>query len=420
MRLFRSISRRARPVLVWATHNLIKAYQFPRVLGEFRPKYISDETIHPATGGVYCIFLIYGAWGFQDDTKAIFAILRDAGVNIIAIVNGTIASEDLMRLKESSHRVIRRHNQGHDFGGYRAASLKLYEENPDIERLLYFNDSVYYINGDNLRNLVHRMVKADGYDFVGTVVNHMYSTHFCSFALSLSGEVFYHDKIRAFWRTYRTYDLKEHAIHAGEIGLNRVIRSIFTKMDVLFSLDKVSECLYRCSYEEVVDSMVLLPPYLLNTPMLKMLKLVNRLVRTDRFPELSQDGSLSSSDVDIPDKSAMPEHTAGSTQSSDTANLLRAKRNVAKQALITAIIREMSWHNPMHFSFGYLRKFLSIPLIKKDLYYSQTFLESQLPLLFSDLSEEEKAHVMHLLMNRGRLIPPLYFGTRLKQYLRLI
>lgn len=403
------------PFCCWVAWTLIKMWQFPQILGEIlEPKYLSDTVCSPAkNGGVFCIFTVYGRWGFSQDLADLFSIFSEESVNVIAVVNGAINDEEMSRLKSAAHRVIHRPNVGRDFGGYRSATLKLYAEEMEVERVIYMNDSNYYIHGDELRNLVRKLSECGHYDIIGATENQKIH-HIGSFAVSISKNLFHGENLKKFWRLYRPYNLRPHAIHAGEMKLSKLLKKKSDKIQIVYSLDKLSEVLFKISHQECVESVQLLPQMLKDKgfKIKKLIKASNTAKNMMRAIEKYK-------------KHAEVKNYGGSMDSAEKFAVFgigETLLNLYRADLISFIIKGFSASSQIHLAFGYFHKYLQFPLVKKDLFYRGLFFEEQFPLILSDLKEEERLHIIRMQLNRGCIqwASTLSISTRIYDYLRLL
>lgn len=259
-----------RPRLAWylATKKLS---QLPKILKERTPRIISDEICRPADGGgVYAIAVKYVKFGLSPDFLALLDSLAAASVNAIVVCNGEPDPQMKALLAAKAHRVIVRRNVGRDFGAYRAATLHLQAQGFRPARVIYLNDSVYYLAGPALDDLTRRLA-ASSYDVVGALENHAHSHHLGSYALSLSGAAFADPKIVRFWQRYRPYDLRPYVIKKGELRLSNTLRRCGYRFDTVYGAEKLADRLAAMRLAEIVDHMRYLPRHFQITGMVPAL-----------------------------------------------------------------------------------------------------------------------------------------------------
>lgn len=398
-----------RPFCCLFAWTLIKIYEWPQIQADKTPKLLANEECQPKLGETYCIFAMHGPWGIGRDALRLFEILREEGVNTIVVANGKLPEADRQQIKPRVHRLLLRKNLGRDFGAYRAATLLLYEQEIPFERLIYLNDSIYYFDLPELRPLVRKLQTGCGYDVVTTSENHEFSHHAASYALSLSPRVANSELIRQFWKNYRPYNIRDHAIHAGEIRLTRLLKKLHPTIEVVYSLEKLAEKLQALTLPEILASLAYLP----NIGPAEAFE-VNLYAQ---FPAMA-----SSLRKLIRGNAAAKGLTPG-RQLIDpglTAEAVASSLAVLKSHLIHKLIMLFSAGSQVHLGFGHLRKYLALPFIKKDLFFRDIYLEDRLPAVLEEIGAEERNRVMRLLLNRGRVSRITDLSFRLRHYLKLV
>jgi lipopolysaccharide biosynthesis protein len=162
-------------------------------------------------------------------------------------------------LKQYAHRIPVRANVGRDMGAYRAATLYFHDQGLRPDRMLYFNDSVLYLKGRGLSDLIGRLVNSR-YDVVGAFENHQFDYHIGSYVFAVSGAVFRDPRLQRFWRRYRPYDLRTHAITHGEIALSRHLKRGGYSIDVVYSAERLAQRLYRLDLISLVGLIPFMRP----------------------------------------------------------------------------------------------------------------------------------------------------------------
>ena len=167
--------------------------------------------------------------------------LRDHQVNTIVVSNHELTSAQLATLQGLAARVLVRGNKGFDFGAYKDAILTLAEGEKPITRVLIFNDSVYVFKR-GLSQLIEELL-SDRYDVVAAYENWELHYHFQSFCIGISGRVFAHPRMLAFWQSYRPISIRRWCINSGEVRLSHTLRKITTNFRIVFGINNLLDCL---------------------------------------------------------------------------------------------------------------------------------------------------------------------------------
>jgi len=348
MRIARLIAlvanRIALTVYVWA----VKLWEWPGLLADERPRFVVDEIIAPARSGNYAIVVKYARFGLDDGVAELVAALSRQGVNVILVCNGSPRPDDLDRLRAAAHRVLVRRNIGRDFGAYRAATLLLEREGLTPDRLLYFNDSVIYLDGPELDQLITALLVSPA-GMLGAFENHETRHHLGSFTFCHSADVVADPAVRRFWRQYRAYSLRPHAILRGEIRLTTLVKSRGHQLDVVYSAQRLASALQQ------------LP--------------VTELAGLWRY---------------------LPSRTRGSEPVAGADTLSR------RDSLIDQLMTSFMNSSQAHYGFGLFHRVLQAPIVKKDLLGRGVYLEHQCLRILDDLPPATSQAVVRLLANRGR------------------
>lgn len=337
-------NRLAFTVYVWVA----KLWQWPGVLADESPRFVEDAIVTPARGDSYAIVVKYAKYGLDDGVAELIAALARQGVNVILVCNGQPRPDHLERLRAGTHRVLVRRNIGRDFGAYRAATLLLEREGLVPNRLLYFNDSVIYLDGPELDRLVAALL-ATSAGMLGAFENHETRHHLGSFAFSHSAEVVADPAVRRFWRRYRAYSLRPHAIVKGEIRLTTLVKSRGHRLDVVYSAQRLAGALQQLPASELAGLW--------------------------RY---------------LPSRSRGREPMAGP----DTPSL--------RENLVDQLMASFMNSSQAHYGFGLFYRVLKAPIVKKDLLGRGVYLEHECLRILDDLPPATAQVVVRLLANRGR------------------
>lgn len=228
----------------FAVSCAIKYYNFVDPLLQRRSlkNYDNDiKTITPGSrrydSGKYAVFVYYETNGdVSKSVKNIIEALLRRNSNIIVVTNIDLSDRQLNWLKESSHTIIYRGNQGYDFGAYKDCINYLRDTAPDLERVTLLNDSVYYFS--NGIDSFSEGLEGDE-DCIAAFENWdpIHAYHLQSFALSISARVFNHPLFKNFWDSYVPVNNRLHAINSGEKKLSEVCLRASNSTRIVYSTE---------------------------------------------------------------------------------------------------------------------------------------------------------------------------------------
>ncbi len=346
--------------------SAIKARQYPRLVAIERAD--GEAAPPPATGRRYAIVALRAARWNQDGLLALMAALRRNGVTVIVMVNGFLAAADRESLAAMADHVVIRPDFGRDFGPYRAGSLLLQRSGAAPERVLYFNDSLVYLDDDHLDDMVAALATSD-LPVLGATQSFSRRHHLGSFALSLSGEAFRNSRVLEFWRRYRGFNLRPHAILKGEIALSRLLTRCGYPLAALYTVEGAATRLRGKDADGLWNAF-------------SWLSGAARAAFLDRWASFRE----------TPPPDELVRQTA-IDHLFHTDNLSQA-----------------------HFYCGLFHRVLGMPIIKKDLLYRGILDEKEMAAILDDRPPEEVRGVVAALNQRGReaeLNPAVLFVRRL-------
>lgn len=333
--------------------TLIKIKQYPTVRRLGRCGFTSNELCRPAEGEYYAILATMGRNYIEDGFFDLLGILCEYKINPIIVVNRKLDAESFEKLSSRAHRIITRPNFGRDMGPFKEATLYLYDQKISPARLLYFNDSLIYLNSDGLREMVGKLL-ASSSDVLGATQSFERFYHIGSFIFSLSRKAFEHPQTRAFWENYRQYNLRPHCILKGELGFSRWMQKQGFLLDAIYLPGRVADEVGALDQEELLEKFTYVRPSYRSS-------LANLLSTFSNFtcpPELIRQSAVS-------------------------------------------LLLGGGAHSQVHNYFGLFYNFLRLPIIKKDIIYRGIFTETELSLILSDLTPERKHGIFKILNNRG-------------------
>jgi hypothetical protein len=225
------------------------AYQWARFWlnwhsGKYSAKHITVDGDVRSAGRNVCVFSIYSLDGpILPSVVDLIAAIKRAGYTLVVIVNGRkVAREWFEGQIGDNDIVIARPNLGRDFAAYQLATNLLLDANTAVERLLYCNDSVFYLDKNDSKDIFGTLISADE-PWIGMTETHEVHYHVSSWCFQMSHEALNSTAFVNFWRRYRPIDSRKHAICRGEVELSRVMLRAQFIPNVLFSADSLLRAL---------------------------------------------------------------------------------------------------------------------------------------------------------------------------------
>ena len=342
--------RRWACTLAWTS---IKIKQYPMVRRLGRCGFTSNELCQPAKGDYYAILATMGNNYIEDGFFDLLGILRDFDINPIIVINRKIDEESFKKLSSRAHRIITRPNFGRDMGAFKEASLYLYDQKISPARLLYFNDSLIYLDSDGLREMVKSLLVSSS-DVLGATQSFERYYHIGSFIFSLSRKAFEHPQTKTFWENYRQYNLRPHSILKGELGFSRWMQKQGFLLDAIYQPERLMHEVNSLTQEELLKRFI--------------------YVR--------------------------PSYRSALTCLLATFSNFTCPPEIIRQSAV-ALLLSGGTHSQVHNYFGLFYNILRLPIIKKDIIYRGIFTEPELSLILNDLPQERKHEIFKILNNRG-------------------
>jgi hypothetical protein len=344
----------------------------PRVYSEAKRIRSVREGGQEKAGGKFFVLVLYCTDTLPAFTRTIIDAVARSPFNLVIVSNAQLTDDLAEELRGKSRLLVERNNIGRDFGGYKdgvAIVLRRF----DVERLVIANDSVFYLS-DGLEDL---LVKLDGpHDLIGVseVYDHHY--HVASFLMSFGRRVVESAAFREFWRGYKPLGSRRWAIFRGEGELSaQLLRGGFRP-----------HILYRAVH---------LRPYLTNDD--AVLPLLPLQVRA----WLAGGGEARSTTL---------LHKIGIA-----LKWLRGSPP-AKPAGTDLVIDEIMGRNQMHAAGLMFRKFMGLPLIKRDLYYRDVYSIEDLAAVVADQPSGLREEIIADLRRRGNSQQLGVFGRLLHRH----
>jgi len=192
-------------------------------LGRYGTRHVRIDGNLKTLGQDICILSIFN----PDNTilKSVLGLIkaiRREGYGLILVVNGAHIDRDCFRGEIGPRdMLITRPNLGRDFAAYQLATNLLLDSEIPIKRLLYCNDSVFFLDRNDSTAVFRRLITSEE-AWIGMTENYD-RYHITSWCFQLSRAVLTSPSSMRFWKTYLPIDHHRHAIQRGEIRLSRVL-----------------------------------------------------------------------------------------------------------------------------------------------------------------------------------------------------
>jgi hypothetical protein len=354
----------------WAGYQIEHAFVLAlegiqRLFNRFDPRVYSQamrirsvrEGGDDKAGGKFFVLVLYCTDTLPAFTRTIIDAVARSHFNLVIVSNAQLTDRLAEELRGKSRLLIERNNIGRDFGGYKDG-IAIVLRRFDVERLVIANDSVFYLS----EGLDELLAKLDGpQDLIGVseVYDHHY--HVASFLMSFGRRVADSTVFREFWRRYKPLGSRRWAIFRGEGDLSaQLLRGGFRP-----------HILYRAVH---------LRPHLANDDV--VLPLLPLQVRAWLA------GSGEARSTTLLHKIGIALKWLGGSP--------RAKLEGAD-----LVIDEVMGRNQMHTAGLMFRKFMGLPLIKRDLYYRDVYSLDDLAAVVADQPPTLREEIMADLRRRG-------------------
>ena len=182
------------------------------------------------------LILIFQPKGVEAATIAMCAHLRARGYAPFVVSNAPLNLQDRAALSAVTWRMQERPNFGYDFGGYRDGILQLLHWDIVPERLLVFNDSIWFPLTPDETLLTE--LEASSADLSGTILRERGAERFLeSYCYMISRATFSHPAFQAYWRGLALTSNKYKVIRRGERGFSRLMIAAGLKVAGLYTQD---------------------------------------------------------------------------------------------------------------------------------------------------------------------------------------
>jgi hypothetical protein len=320
-------------------------------------------------GGKFIVLVLFARHGLPAFTRSLVEAVMRSDLNLAVVSNLPVDEPLAAELLAASCLLIERKNIGRDFGAYQDAINIVTARHPDMQRLVIANDSVAYLP-DGLDDLLRGLDGNADWIGVSEVYDHHY--HIASFLMSFGPRVIRHRAFREFWRTYRPIGTRRWAILKGEGGLTDVLLRAGFRPQVLFRAVQLREPL---TDTELASLQPLLPPAVFAT-------------------------LTGQAEPDLPEL---------------TRRLFSiGKSRAGERRLPDRVIDEVMARNQMHAGGFLFRRFLGLPIVKRDIRYRGVYPLPQIAAALADVEPALRSEILADFERRGDgadtplLLKPLY------------
>ena len=182
---------------------------FLNIIGKFN-KFSFEKIIEMKDGEDWVVLAIFEQ---RSDILHLINDLKISGYKVFVVLNrnDVVPDPDLLSISDI---LMSRKNSGRDFGAYAAASKFIYALPIKINKILFINDSSYYIRKSTDIFCQIRFSNEDLVSLTATETKDDFFTHGNFF--QINGEVFYKHKVRNFFHNYININSPRYAVTYGE------------------------------------------------------------------------------------------------------------------------------------------------------------------------------------------------------------
>jgi hypothetical protein len=238
--------RRLRKFVKFATGGLHRLrYLLHWILGKYSAKHIRLDGDLDLLGRNICIFSIFcHEKRIPRSTLALTRAIKRAGYDLIVVLNGAHgAREEFQNGLGSRDILITRPNLGRDFAAYQLVTNLLLAKKRPFDRILYCNDSVFYLDRNDANDIFRHLLSSD-HPWIGMTENYP-RYHVSSWCFQLSSHALMTPVLTGFWKRYRPVDSHHHAVKAGEQGLTGALLKAGFVPTIMFDAASLLKAILR-------------------------------------------------------------------------------------------------------------------------------------------------------------------------------
>jgi hypothetical protein len=291
----------------------------------------------------FAILVVYAKSSLPSFTTNFIAAIKASPFNLVIVSNQQLEPPFAEELRQNCRLLVERKNIGRDFGGYKDGISVVCNRFPNVDRLVIANDSVIYLNA-GLAKLISDLDGDDNFIGVSEVFDHHY--HVAAFLMSFGAGVIRSAAFRRFWRRYRPIGTRRWAIFRGEGALTAALLRAGFQPRILFKAEHLHPYLRIGTSREAGEIIAMMP--------------IERRRR-----------------------------------------LTRRLGDLRGEAFADGVVHAIMIANQMHTGGLLFKKFLGLPIVKRDIVYREINAVDELPIIFDDVASPLKEEAMADLARRG-------------------
>lgn len=224
-REFRRLKRQ-----IWERYSVLTDPLTGAIWTRMRPRLLKVTPGVLPLGKDLAIFLVFQPKGCPASCFATLRALVAQGFTPVVVSNLKLSPQDREALQQVSWRVIERPNLGYDFGGYRDGLWYCQNHAPEMDSLLFLNDTIWFpaVSGDTTlrwfrENPADYVALADTLYFGAKGMktrpsDRVRTYHFASFCFQVRRAILESPDFRAYWQEFKLSSRKQTVILRGEVG----------------------------------------------------------------------------------------------------------------------------------------------------------------------------------------------------------
>jgi hypothetical protein len=352
-------------VLAFEALQRLRARRDPRLHNErLRIRQVTEGEVCKNTDK-FVVFVIYAEGALPQFTMNFVTAVRRSPFDLVAVANCPLTPEARRQLVENCCLLVERENFGQDFGGYKDGISVIQARFAQVQRIVLANDSVYYLK-EGLDQLLAGLDGEDDFIGVSEIFDHHY--HVASFLMSFGPRVLRSAAFRQFWKRYLPIGTRRWAIFWGEGALTAELLRAGFKPHVLFRAQALRPHLEAQNADALSHAAMLLPA-------------VGRRLMAQRMRKWG-----------LREQGRVLDAMAGGE-----AQVIPGD----PQPVVEAIVDAIEARNQMHMGGFLFRKYLGLPIIKRDILFRQVHTPGEMERVLGDLDSPLRAEIMKDALRRG-------------------
>lgn len=200
-----------------------------------------------------CLLVIYQPKEIPNHIITQLLWIKKLGFSIHLISNTPLSEESCKLLEPLSFKISVRPNIGYDFGAYQYGILDFLEKyRKNSNRLMIMNDSIFFPLFDPTE--AYKKVDDRRNDFWSWTENWEIHYHLTSYAMVFKPKAFNSKAFNLFWKKYKPYSNRKHAINNGEVKLTKKLIDELLIPDAAIRCTDIIEGLNKTSIEQLKKS----------------------------------------------------------------------------------------------------------------------------------------------------------------------